>query len=84
MIAKLILKTIFHVTEMRSFKKMIPKQFFHVILRITNEYVICDFREINSRKYFLVTEMKFRGKVVPKTKNDACSLSGSSVTSDLH
>ena len=29
-------------------KKIIPKQFFHVILWITNEYVICDFREINS------------------------------------
>ena len=31
-IAKLILKTLFHVTEMKISKKIIPKTFFHVIL----------------------------------------------------
>ena len=31
-IAKLILKTFFHVTEMRFVDKIIPKQFFHVVL----------------------------------------------------
>ena len=31
-IAKLVPKTLFHVTEMRFSKKRIPKQFFHVFL----------------------------------------------------
>ena len=31
-IAKLTPKTLFHVTEMRFSNKIIPKQFFHVIL----------------------------------------------------
>ena len=56
-IAELIPKTLFHVTEMRFSKKLIPKQCFHVILWVANEYVICNFREINSRKILLVTEM---------------------------
>ena len=63
-IAKSILKTLFHVTEMGFFQEIIPKQFFHVILWITEKYVIlfwgnsfpknisCNwhviFREINS------------------------------------
>ena len=42
--------TLFHVTEMRFTKKIIPKTLFHVILWITNEYVICNFQEINPRK----------------------------------
>ena len=73
-IAKLIPKTLFHVTEMKSSKKIILKQFFHVILWITNEYVICNFREINSRKLFLVTEMYFFRKLIPKTKNYVCDI----------
>ena len=35
---------------MRFSKKIIPRQFFNVILWIANEYVIWHFREINSRK----------------------------------
>ena len=54
---ELIPKTLFHVTEMRFSKNIIPKQFFHVLLWITNEYMICNFREINSRNIFLETEM---------------------------
>ena len=38
-IAKTIPMTFFHVTEMRFFKKIILKQFMHVILSITNEDV---------------------------------------------
>ena len=38
---------------MRFSEKTIPKQFFHVILWITNEDVQCNFREINSRKICL-------------------------------
>ena len=52
-IAKLIPKTLFHVTEMRFSKKIVQKQVIHVILGITNEYVICNFREINSEEYFV-------------------------------
>ena len=48
-LAKLIPKTVFCVAEMRFSKKIIPKQFCHVILWITNEYVWCNFWEINSR-----------------------------------
>ena len=44
-IAKITPKTLFHATEMRFPKKRIPKHIFHVILWITNEYMICDFRE---------------------------------------
>ena len=51
-IAKLIPKTLFHVTEMRFSKKIIPKPFFHVNLWITNEYVKGNSREINSRIIF--------------------------------
>ena len=47
-------KTLFHVTEMRSSKKITPKTFFFVILGIRNEYVICNFREIEKNR---VTEM---------------------------
>ena len=42
-------ENIIHVTETRFSMKIIPKQFFHVILWITNEYVICNIREIASR-----------------------------------
>ena len=58
-LAKLTSKTLFHVTEMRFSKNIIPKLFFQVINWITNEYVICNFQEINSRKIFLATETYF-------------------------
>ena len=51
-IAKLILKTFFCVTAMRFSKKIIPKQFFHVILWITNAHVMCNFWEMNSPKIY--------------------------------
>ena len=38
-IAKWTPKTLFYVIEMRFSKQIIPKQIFHVILWITNEYV---------------------------------------------
>ena len=41
--AKSIPKTLFHVTDMRFSKTIILKTLFHVILRITDEYVICNF-----------------------------------------
>ena len=51
---------IFHVAEMRFSEKIIPKQYFHVILRITNEYVKCNFWEkLITEKYFDVTQMYF-------------------------
>ena len=58
MIAKLIPNTLFHVTEMRFSKKIILKQFFHVILWITNEYVIYQFQgKLIPENDFLVTEV---------------------------
>ena len=63
MIAKLILK----------FQDKHSQTFFHVILGITNEYVICNFLEINSRKLFLVADMKFLGNLIPKTTIYVCN-----------
>ena len=69
-IAKLIPKTLFCVTEMRFPRKIIPKQFFHVILRITNESLICNFREMNSRKIFSCNwNVNFREINSEKKKN---------------
>ena len=52
-------ENIIHVTEMRFSKKTIPKTLFHVTLWITNEYVICNFGTLNSRKKFLQLKCNF-------------------------
>ena len=52
-IAKWIPKALFHVTEMRFSKRTIPQTLGHVILWITNEYVICNLGEIIPEKDFL-------------------------------
>ena len=59
LIAKLILKTLFHVTENRFSKQLIPKQCFHVILRITNESLICNF--LDPKNIFLYLKCKISG-----------------------
>ena len=60
---------------MRFSKKLIPKTLVHVILWITNEYVICNFGEVNSRKRFSSNwNVIFFGKLIPKTKLYVCNL----------
>ena len=53
---------------------MTAKTFFHVNLWITNEYVIWNFREINSSELLFVTAMYFFWKFIPKTKTDVCNI----------
>ena len=50
-------ENIFYVTAMRFSKKRIPKQFFHVIVWITDKYMQCDFQKLIPEKSYDVTEM---------------------------
>ena len=62
------------------FQEIITKQSLHVILWITKEYVICNFREINSRKFFLCNRNIFFWKVIPKQRFMCVIFSGRSVS----
>ena len=65
---KIIQKTIFYVTETRFRRKIIPRQSLHVIFWITNEYVKCNFGEINSRKICLCNWNVILGEINSKYK----------------
>ena len=47
---------------------------FHVILWITTNTCNVIFREINSRNIFLVTEIRFCRKLIPKIRMNVCNL----------
>ena len=67
--SEMIAKTFFYVSEMGFSKKMIPKQFFHVILRMTNEYVQRKSREMNSGKNFLCNRHVVFREINSQNKN---------------
>ena len=55
---------------------IIPKQFFHVILGITNEYGVCNFRESNSRKIVSCNWNVFYREINSENKVYVCNIFG--------